>query len=90
MIAIFNTVQDAKDYSDKIHPHLTQNRPGYNAERCSDVNKSDANEFAVKIPTDLPKLKVAMKAVDLEKSVRTITKYPIDWKTIEEIDIKKL
>lgn len=84
MIAIFNIEQDAKDYSDKIHAHLLTNRPGYNADRWSDTNKSDADEFAVKIPPDLPKLKVAMKAVDLEKSVRTIDKYPIDWKTIKK------
>ena len=86
MIAIFNIEQDAKDYSDKLHAHLTQNRPRYDAERWSDVNKADGkNEWAVKIPPDLSKLKVAMKVADLEKSVRTIDKYPVDWKTIEEV-----
>ena len=85
MIAIFTSEQEAIDYSNKAHAHLLAHRPGYNAERWSDVNKADCkNEWAVKIPPDLPKLKVAMKVVDLEKSVRQITKYPIDWRTIQK------
>ncbi len=94
MIAIFNIEQDAIDYSDKIHTHLTANRPGYNATRWSAVNKSDdANEWAVKMPYDLAKLKVSMKAVDLGKSTKQISKYPDKWR-VEDIgrisDIKMI
>lgn len=81
MIALFNNESDAVDYSELVHAHLTANRPRYNATIWSDVNKADdANEWAVKIPYDLPKLKVKMKSKDLEKSTKQIEKYPEDWK----------
>ena len=86
MIAIFNTKKDAGDYSELIHDHLTQNRPRYNAVRWSNINKSDnATEWAVKIPPDLGKLKVPIKADSLSLSTRQIVKYPKNWEN--EIDI---
>ena len=79
MIAIFTKATDAIDYSDKIHAHLTANRPGYNAVRWSDENKHDKkNEWAVKLPPDLDKLK-PIKADHLDKSIRQDDKYADDW-----------
>ena len=87
MIAIFNIEKDAADYSDLVHAHLTANRARYNAVRWSNVNKSDkAQEWAVKLPPDLDKLKVKIKVNHLEKSTRQIDKYPTDWKAVISID----
>ena len=80
MIAIFNKVKDAQEYSDLVHTHLLANRPGYNAVRWSDENKSDEkNEWGVKLPPDPDKLKVKMNPNALKKSIKQIDKYPDDW-----------
>ena len=80
MIAIFNKKRDAEDYSALVHAHLTVNRPGYNAVRWSNINKaSTKNEWGVKLPPDLDKLKVKMKETDLEKTIRQDEKYADDW-----------
>ena len=81
MIAIFTSKQDAENYSALVHAHLIAHREGYNAERWSFENKSDKkDEWGVKIPPDVDKLKVKMKKKDLEKSIRQDEKYPKDWK----------
>ena len=88
MIAIFNTEKDAVDYSNLVHAHLIANRSRYNAIRWSDVNKSDnAEEWAVKIPPDLGKLKVPIKEDSLSLSIRQIEKYPKDWKDEKDISV---
>lgn len=86
MIAIFSNKADAEEYSDLIHTHLLANRPGYNATNWSgEVKAHGKEEYAVKIPHDLKKLKVKMKDKDLEKNIRKIEKYPIDWTPNETI-----
>lgn len=80
MIAIFGNTTDAKEYSDLVHVHLTANRPDYNAVRWSNENKAHTkNEFAVKLPPDLDKLKVEMNPNSLSKATKQIEKYPEDW-----------
>ncbi len=79
MIAIFNNQKDAVDYSDLVHAHLIANRPGYNAVRWSNENKSNVkNEWGVKLPPDLDKLK-PIKPDHLAKSIRQDEKYADDW-----------
>lgn len=85
MIAIFQNKTDADEYSAAVHAHLLANRPGYNAERWSFTNKyKDKNEFGVKLPSDLDKLKMKMDAKVLEKSIRKDEKYADDWDDQDE------
>lgn len=86
MIAIFNTSVDAAEYSDLIHLYLSANRPGYNAVRWSNENKaSKKNEWGIKLPPDLDKLKVKIKADHLAKSIRQDEEYGEDWQGENEI-----
>ena len=79
MIAIFNKAKDAADYSDLVHAHLTANRGRYNAVRWSNENKhSKKNEWGVKLPPDLDKLK-PIKPDHLAKSIRQDEKYADGW-----------
>jgi len=84
MIAIFYTEKDAVDFSEKIHKFLTENRPGYNAERWSELNKSDKEEkFAVKIPDDFQKWP---KKLTIDTTVKEqIIQYPITWGKTEQV-----
>ena len=53
MLAIFTSEVETETFSAKIHDFLTNNRPGYNAERWSDLNKSDKEDkWFVKVPED--------------------------------------
>ena len=80
MIAIFNNKNDADEYSAAVHAHLIENRPGYNAVRWSNTNKHDKiNEFGVKLPPDLDKLKKPMNPNAIAKSIRQDEKYANDW-----------
>ena len=86
MIAIFTSKQDAENYSALVHAHLIAHREGYNAERWSFENKSDKkDEWGVKIPPDVDKLKVKMKKKDLEKSIRKDEKLNDKWQKHEEL-----
>ena len=78
MIAIFYTEKDAMEFSEKIHNFLKANRKDYNAERWSDINKSEKEEkWAVKIPDDFQKWPVKM---ELDLSIKEqISKYPESW-----------
>ena len=54
-IVILTTSKQASDLSTAIHEYLTANRQGYNADKWSDLNKSDSEEkWMVKIPNDYP------------------------------------
>lgn len=76
MIAIFNTELESVEFSDKIHNYLLENRKGYNAEKWSDVNKSDnENKWAVFIPEDFTDL----------KGIELIEKLPDNWRNEEII-----
>lgn len=86
-LAIFTDQQSAVNFSDKIHNHLTQNRPRYNAVKWSEINKSDKEEkFMVKIPYDFQKWPVKLDV----KAITSISAMPVDWKTINEINIKPI
>lgn len=55
MIAIFNSQSLATSAANKIHSYVTANRTGYEADKWSVSNKSNADEkWAVKIPFDYP------------------------------------
>lgn len=80
MIAIFNNKEYADDYSAVVHSHLIANRPRYNAVRWSYTYKHDKkDEFGVKLPPDIDKLKVKMDDKALGKSIRQDEKYDDDW-----------
>ena len=84
-LAIFTDEQSAVDFSDKIHNYLTQNRPRYNAVKWSEINKSDKEDsWMVKIPYDFQRWPVKLDV----KTIASISVLPVDWKTIEEVDIK--
>jgi hypothetical protein len=67
------------EFSGKIHNFLKANRKDYNAEKWSDINKSESEEkWAVKIPDDFQKWPVKLI---IDSSVKAqITKYPENWK----------
>lgn len=83
MIAIFDKEKDAVACSDKIHKYLKENRPGYNAEKWSEIEKSDIEElWAVKMPLEQTKKMWAKEMVvaEIAKAVSKVEKYAEDWK----------
>ena len=54
MIAIFDTLLKAQEYSNRVHTYLTQNRPNYNAVKWADpVQSADGLKWWVKVPHDM-------------------------------------
>ena len=98
MLAIFTSEIEAVTFSNKIHEYLIANRPGYNAEKWSDVNKSDKEEkWLVKVPYDYQKWPVKLKIDTTVKETIPIAdakvflstwKTPIDEKVIIKSVIK--
>ena len=73
MIAIFDNETQAVEFSNEIHNFLKANRPGYIAERWSDIDKSDIdNLWAVPIPEDFEEVFTAETIVNA---------YPNGWLT---------
>ena len=53
MFALFETEQEANDFSASIHSYLLEHRTGYNAERWSTTNEHQAKDlWCVKLPIE--------------------------------------
>ena len=77
MIAIFYTELESVEFSNKIHNELLKNRLGYNAEKWSNINKSDnEDKWTVSISIDLE--------LDLT-GIELINKLPDNWKNEIEL-----
>ena len=89
MLAIFNSEAEAITFSDKIHNFLTENRPGYNADRWSYPNKSDTEDkWFVKVPYDYRKwdVKLDIKEVTELVPIKDAKVYLTDWYPEEIIE----
>ena len=83
MIAIFKTEAEAIAFEIKVNQHLKDNRPDYNAERWSDLDKSAVEElWAVPIPEDYDRWD---KKIILDFTIYTyMVDYPEGWHPIPE------
>lgn len=72
MIALFNTEAKSITCLEMIHAYLIANREGYNAEKWSDVNKSDSAElWAVSLPPC---------PVEVIGAIDFVEQYPEGWR----------
>ncbi len=83
MIVVFYTEAEAVAFSKKIHIFLIENRKDYNAERWSNINKSDnEDKWYVKLPYDFKSLNF-----EIDSKIEMIDKLPDNWKNnIEETE----
>ena len=89
MLAIFTDEKSASDFSNKIHEYLKANRPGYNAERWSYLNKSDKEDkWFVKVPYDYQKFPVKLDIKEVTELVPIVDAkiYLRDWYPEEIIE----
>ena len=82
MIAIFSNVVDAVSYSEAVHAWLIANRANYNADKWSDVYKSDTEEkWGVKVPVEQENVSLneLISQGELSRAVLKVGNYPDGW-----------
>jgi len=83
MIKVFNSENEAVKCAEDIHNYLLLNRPGYNAEKWCDINKSElGDEWAVEMPLEFvtDKWAIVMDKSIADSAVKEIEDFPFGWR----------